>query len=451
MVRQMILEAIRRFLASERIDPRRLIVAVSGGSDSIALLIALAELRRELEIELVAAHINHHLRDSESDGDEDFVRSLAERLEVRLHVADGTLDPESVRQHGIEAAARDRRFELLQEIRRECAADFIATAHQKNDQAETIVMRMMTGGGIAALRGIHPVREDGVIRPLLEVFRSDIVAFLGERGITARIDRSNDDPRFLRNRVRAMLASFDPTVIEHIASIASQAREQWRLLERLIDAAEDVEISESATIFRSMPDDSFLRQGLLLRHIRRLERATREVSRRDLERLASSNVRRQNVTKCVELLRRDGLVILRRIPEQPLAFEVPVTLGEPVLLSELGITLSIDRNGDGQHITLPASTTPHFTVRNRRPGDRFQPLGMRETVKLKDFLIGRKVPREERDRLPLLVWNGEIVWIAGVEVSECFKTGLPDRDEYAVTIQPTSRAKNEDSQNRRGL
>src|SRR5207244_6335030 len=116
---------------------------------------ALAELGT---LELIAAHVNHHLRGAESDGDEAFVRDLCARVGVPLRVADGTLDAEAVRHRGVEAAAREVRHARLHEIRAETGAKYVATAHHKNDQAETGLMRLMTGGGIAALRGIHPVR-----------------------------------------------------------------------------------------------------------------------------------------------------------------------------------------------------------------------------------------------------------------------------------------------------
>ena len=183
-----------------------LLVAVSGGPDSTALLLAL----REIDVPISAAHVNHHLRGAESDGDEQFVRELCARLGVALRVADGSLDPDRIRDHGIEGAARDVRHALLQEIRSEAGATHIATAHHKIDQAETILMLLITGGGLAGLRGIHPVRADGVIRPLLEVSRVDIETFLAQRRVVPRIDRSNSDPRFLRNRVRAIWRSSMP-------------------------------------------------------------------------------------------------------------------------------------------------------------------------------------------------------------------------------------------------
>src|ERR1041385_6457882 len=170
----MLTDAVARFLSAHHID--RLLVAVSGGPDSTALLVALAELRADVG----AAHVNHHLRGAESEEDERFVRELCELLRVQLGVVDGTLDPEAIREHGIEAAARDVRHARLHQLREALGMRWIATAHQLDDQAETILMRMMTGSGLAGLRGIHPIRDDGVVRPLLDVTRAEVEQFLSE-------------------------------------------------------------------------------------------------------------------------------------------------------------------------------------------------------------------------------------------------------------------------------
>lgn len=433
----MLADAIRRFFAAHGPAPRRVVAAVSGGVDSTAMLLALAELRDELD--LVAAHVNHHLRGEESEGDEAFVRDLCATLDIPLHVAEGTLDAESVRDRGVEAAAREVRFARLQEIRRATAADCIATAHQKNDQAETVLMRLMTGGSPAALRGIHPVRADGVIRPLLDVTRREIMDWLEERGIRPRVDRSNNDPRFLRNRVRTLLQGAPESVVQKLADTAAQAAAQWQVLGPAIDAAEDVEAREEETRFRSLPDDLWLRQALLHRHIVRLDPAhARDVGARDLERLTRGASPRVSVTKSLELLRRNGAVILRRRTTPVAPFEVPLTASQPARIESIGVTVSLDaqvasRQPGSQLIQLPRGAAPEFVVRNRRNGDRFHPLGYPAPTKLKDFLIARKVPREERDRIPLVVWNGQIVWVADVAVSENFKTLDGDGDVYVLT------------------
>jgi tRNA(Ile)-lysidine synthase len=445
-----IVEAIRRFFALHGIGSGPIVVAVSGGVDSTALLIALVELG---DVRFTAAHVNHHLRGAESDDDEAYVRELCARYDIPLRVADGTLDAEAVRHRGVEAAAREVRHARLREI---AGNALIATAHQKNDQAETVLMRLMTGGGIAALRGIHPVRDDGVIRPMLEVTRAEIEQFLEERKVTPRFDRSNADPRFLRNRVRALLREFDPSVIGNLAAIAEQARQQWPLLERAIDAAEHVITTDTETRFRSMPDDAWLRQALLLRHVRRLDPEARDISADDLERLAATT-KRASVTKSLELLKEGDEIVLHRRKEPAANFEVGIAAGSEVYIAVVNATIRIDaatRNAQTtrrsrrqpttenaakpqstQLIQLPTGAIPHFTIRNRRDGDRFRPLGMQHDKKLKELLIDRKIAASSRDRIPLLVYNGTIAWVAGVEVSELFKVTGDAADLYEVAIE----------------
>jgi len=426
-----------------------LLVAISGGPDSTALLLAL----HEIGIPFSAAHINHHLRGAESDADQEFVRELCARLGIALRFADGSLDPDPVRRHGIEAAARDVRHARLQEIRRETGALHIATGHQKNDQAETILMRLMTGGGLAGLRGIHPVRADGIVRPLLDVSRAEIETFLRQRGVVPRIDRSNSDPRFLRNRVRAQLTQFDANVIDSLAAIARQAREQWTILEEIVDRFDTGKPSRDETRFKTFPPEPWLRRALLHRHIRRLDPSSRDVSAADLERLASEldSMKRVSVTRNLELLRRRGEWILRRKPEPVDEFEIELRAGDAAYIPEIDATIRIVRSqilsradGEGSPTQVRGGSfallrikDPKFTIRNRRNGDRFQPLGMRREKKLKDFLIDRKIPSEFRDRIPLVLWRGKIVLLAGVEVSEAFKiTG--EGEVYEVAIEETN-------------
>jgi tRNA(Ile)-lysidine synthase len=434
-----IVEAIRRFFAAQGIGRGPIVAAVSGGIDSTALLIALVEMG---DIDFSAAHVNHHLRGNESDDDEAYVRELCARYDIPLRVAEGRLDPDAVRQRGIEAAAREVRHARLREI---AGTALIATAHQKNDQAETVLMRLMTGGGIAALRGIHPVRDDGLIRPLLEVTRAEIEQFLAERNVTPRFDRSNADPRFLRNRIRVLLREFDAGVIDNLAAIADQARQQWPVLEQAIDAAEDIVASEGETRFRSMPEDAWLRQALLFRHIRRIDPEARDVSAADLARLANGidNIKRTSVTKSLELLREGKELVLRRRTEvQTTApFEFEMDAGATVYIPEIEATVRIrpsnpaTQQPTNQLIQLPTGATPHFTIRNRRDGDRFRPLGMAHDKKLKDLLIDRKIAATLRDRIPLVLWQNTIAWVAGIEVSELFKVTGEVADLYEVAIE----------------
>jgi tRNA(Ile)-lysidine synthase len=429
-----IADTLRRFCAEYGIRGP-LVVGVSGGGDSSALLVALAGLG---DVELHAVHVNHKLRGSDSDEDESFVRDLCRELRVTLHVVPAPLDPEDVRHLGIEAAARKVRYAILKRIRVEVGATHIATAHHKNDQAETILMRLLTGSGIAGLRGIQPLRADGVIRPLLDLRRSELDAFLRARNITPRTDRSNTDSRFLRNRVREVLATFDPSVIDNLASIAAQARAQWAVLEHVITAADGSTITKNETRFGAWPEDPWLRRAILHRHIRRLDPDSRDVSAADLERLADSldTLKRVSITARLELVRRGNAIILRRRALAQPPFEFALTPGERKSFPSGSIELRT-ANGErrGQLFQLPRDASASFIVRNRRDGDRFQPLGMQRQKKLKDFLIDRKIPAEVRDSIPLLVWNGSIVWVGGVEISEAFKVTDRAGQLYEVSIE----------------
>ncbi|HEY5611542.1 MAG TPA: tRNA lysidine(34) synthetase TilS, partial [Thermoanaerobaculia bacterium] len=198
-----------------------------------------------------------------------------------------------------------------------------------------------------------------------------------------------------------------------------------------------------------MPDNEWVRRAILLREIHRLDPSARDVSAKDLSRLARSLSRltRTSVTKRLELLRSGGLIVLRTLVKPIESFELPIEPGSSLVLPEIGATLRLQRTesarepyADGRHrrqiFQLPQGKKPHrFLVRNRRAGERFRPLGFRHQKKLNEFLIDRKIPSELRDRLPLLTWNGQIVWIGGVEVSDDFKVTDPAREVFEVTVE----------------
>jgi len=222
----------------------RVAVAVSGGADSVALLLLLDELRAELGIVLSVAHVNHKLRAAESDGDAQFVVELAARLGLDLHTVAAPIpfgeagDGAEVRA-GVESAARELRYRFFRDLARTGRVSKVATAHTLEDQAETVLLRMFRGTGIRGLAGIHPrlrlgdgenqgVTEE-VIRPLLGFRRAELREYLRGRGQEWREDSSNSDQTFLRNRVRHRLlavieAEFGAAAIEHMAELAEIAR-----------------------------------------------------------------------------------------------------------------------------------------------------------------------------------------------------------------------------------
>src|SRR5512140_2843230 len=220
-------EAVGRFLVEQNIDPSHFVVALSGGYDSTALLLTLAPLR-DAGYRLTAVHINHHLRGMDSNTDERFVKRLCGNLDVALRVVDGRLDRDAVRELGVEGAAREFRYATLEQIRAELEADYIVTAHQRNDLAETVLMKLISSGAVSGLRGIAP-RAGRTLRPMLEVTREDVERLLEDAGIEPRTDRSNFDRRFVRNRIRhdvlPLLRELNPNILSALAETSNQIRQ----------------------------------------------------------------------------------------------------------------------------------------------------------------------------------------------------------------------------------
>ena len=201
------------------------IVAVSGGADSVALLLALRESRPTV------AHVNHLLRGEESDADERFVRELAERLGLPCRVLRIDMAREAVGEN-LEATARATRYRWFAELAVELGAGWIATGHTADDQAETVLHRLIRGTGLQGLRGIAPIRRDGavpVVRPMLGVNRADLIEYLAELRQPYRTDSSNADSRFTRNRIRhellPLLKTFNADVVQALTRTAAQAEE----------------------------------------------------------------------------------------------------------------------------------------------------------------------------------------------------------------------------------
>ena len=448
----------------------RVLVALSGGADSVALLHLLRGLEAQGELVVAgAAHLNHLLRGADADQDEAFCAALAARLNIPF-VAERIDVAELARREkrSVEDAARLARYAFLERAADRLGADEIAVAHTRDDQAETFLLRLLRGSGTRGLGGIHP-RAGRVVRPLLDIEREDLRRFLAEHHEPYREDASNADVAILRNRVRHELmpfleSRFSPAITDVLARNATLAREDEDFLRR-----EAIETARGIVL----TDDGSNGEGLRIdaRALRSAPRAlgsrvahdvlchlagSRPVSFDHVQRLlalATEGGRDASISLPGQHAVREGdVILLRSGPPAPGAeansFSFPLSIpGEVESVSQGWAIVAEQAGTDGGGSRRYSAKGPEVAVaaaavalplgiRNRRPGDRFHPLGAPGTRKLQDFLVDRKVPREDRDRLPLVVdARDRIVWVVGHSVAEGFRVLDPSQGVIFLKVK----------------
>jgi tRNA(Ile)-lysidine synthase len=433
----------------------RVLIAVSAGADSVALAHLLCDLGPALAFSVAGvAHFNHRLRAAAED-DERFASEVAARLGLPF-VAGGS-DVRALareRRVSIEDAARQLRYDFLESARFRLGADRTAVGHTRDDQAETVLLRLLRGAGTRGLAAIRP-RSGHVIRPLLDVARAELRGWLNERELAFREDESNLDLAVPRNRIRhellPYLERFSPGVAAVLAREADLAREDEAVLAHAAaDAARDVVTSaEGAT---SLDREALLAlpRGLARRVVRGvLESCSGRFIGLDhvgavLELAAGEPGRRLSLPGLSAARRADRIVLEPRTV-RPAAAQPPAMLPRPlpipgeVVLPEAGWAISAgtsggravpgDLAGDGPAVAVSGeSLMAGLAVRFRRPGDALRPLGLGGRKKLQDLFVDRKIPRGERDAVPLVVDAGDrIVWVVGHAVAEDFQVTSPER------------------------
>jgi len=435
-------------------------VAVSGGVDSVALLLLLLELREELGAVLSVAHVNHQLRGEESDEDELFVAVLARRHDLELHSKPAPIGSGA----GIEVSARKARYDFFRLVMRDRRVSKVATAHTLDDQAETVLLRLLRGAGIRGLAGIHPRlhlrgprhEEQGnecgeVIRPLLQFRRSELKEFLRERGQPWREDSSNLDLSFRRNRVRhrvlpLLREDFGDASVENLADLAEIARaeeEHWQQNHpELLAPAESIELAWIETLplaarrrlIRNWLEAHAEAAGVSYRMVEEILDLTSSGSNKTLELPGGHLVRRTRAQFRIELVESDV-----RGPDYEYSLPMP---GE-VELPEVGIRLQASLVNPqripetGQDLLLDQAALPStLAVRNWRPGDRFWPAHTKEARKVKELLNDRHIVGAEKKLWPVLVAGDELVWVRGFAVPAKFRCRAPAGNALVIREIP---------------
>lgn len=442
-----------------------MLVAASGGADSTALVHLLQALAAELHVELIGlAHFNHGLRAGESDADEAFCSEMACRLSVAWEVGRGDVASAARQLHtSIEDAGRRLRYEFLERVAGRIGATRVAVGHTRDDQAETVLLNLIRGAGLRGLAAM-PARRGPFVRPLLDCTHDDLVAWLHAQGISFREDLSNQDPRFLRNRIRhelmPVVRQLSPSASRALARTAEMAQLDADHLDHLAAGAMAQIVARSG---EGGPQDEVVADGLALSSLP-LALGLR-VARLALQRLAGH--RYVGFEQADRLLRlaAEGKVGRMRFPGQEAecssgrltlrpvqgrgvipgagpgaraegtSFYAPLSIPGEVVLED-GRTVSSElRSGEPgwatladwnrKDPTLVVVDGDQFTslaVRYRRPGDRIALSARTGHKRLQDLFVDRKVPRRERDRTPLVVTSDDrVVWVAGHLISGDFR------------------------------
>ncbi len=443
-------------------------VAVSGGADSVALLLLLLELREKLGVVLSVAHFNHKLRGKASDADEKFVAKLAAKHGLEFHSASVFVAKKAKDERAnVEDAARRARYDYFRSLVESGVCKRIAVAHTADDQAETVLAHLLRGTGLAGLGGIHPV-SGPVIRPLLGVRRSELRHFLRARKQTWREDATNRDTKRMRARIRKKLLpllekQFQPAIVEHLATLAELAREDEEFLDALVEERIRAAVQKNNAQARIAVNDLFEprhKGGFNTENTDLVEKkkalSTRMV-RRMVEKVKprAGQLGANHVDAVLELARggqsgssltlpggvevrkeRDALVFQavenlgERAPRgTPQEYEYKIDLvgsDTEVRVAELGCVFRLrvidwppkrgETSTDGAVLDRDRLRFP-MILRNWRAGDRLHPMGHRSAHKVKRLLNERHVSRWERDGWPVLASGSDLVWTRGFPVA----------------------------------
>ena len=453
------LERVRRTIQEQGLlaPGDGVVVAASGGVDSMVLLHVLARLDPSLRLRLHAAHLNHGLRGAEAERDAAAVAAWAGALGLPLTVERaGPLDR---RGGSLQRAARAARYRFLEAVAERVGAERIALGHNQDDAAETVLLNLLRGAGLRGLAGIPPARGK-IVRPLLDVPREAILAYARAHGVPWVEDSSNREISYRRNRVRAELIprlakEYNPQVRDVLARTASILRAEDAFLETL--AQERLGgLSRPASAGGTALDGGALAALPAVLRGRVLRAAMRDLpgapvpTAGHLAALEAWAAEGPRAGRC-DFLRRvaawwegDRLVLAPKAVAPPLD-PVPLPLGVATRVAPFGMTFLAERvEGVGGDPAPPApgeawldagAATGGLVVRGWRAGDRFQPLGLGGTKKLQDFFVDAKVPRQARGRVPLVVSGDHILWVVGHRIDERARVTAATRERIRITAR----------------
>ena len=440
----------------------KVIVGVSGGADSISLLHVLYSLKDEYNIKIIVVHVNHSLRGIESDGDEEYVKAICEKLDIKLYTK--RIDIEKISKDNkisIEVAGRECRYNFLDKILIKENAQKIVIAHNQNDTVETILMRIIRGTGIEGITGIKPVR-DNIIRPLIETSREEIDKFCIENNIIPRTDSSNLKNIYTRNKIRLELIpyikkEFNPNIINTLSRMGHLIENDNKYIDNEAKIIFSEVVLEKKNEYISIDLDKISKHTYLIfgRVIRTcikeligelvdFEQKNIEDSLCFIENSKTGSI--YDLPKGLRLKKEYNILYITKnnIKIEEKVYSYDINVPSTIHIIETGGTIISklqkieDCNLDTSKYTVifdADKINGQLSIRNRAPGDIIYPNGMKGKKKLKDYFIDQKIPREERHLIPLISIDNQIIWIIGRRISNNYKIDNKTKNVLSLTYQ----------------
>ncbi len=444
------------------VSPRdTVLAAVSGGPDSVCMLHILLSLREQMGFEVKIAHLDHQFRGQESRRDAEFVTELAERFDVPCFCHEENV-PRFLMSNAMSAqdAARILRYQFLVKTSKLEYCQRIATGHNADDQAETVLMRVLRGAGPDGLAGIPPKREGIIIRPILACWRSEIEDYLSEHDLPFRVDESNLESKYLRNEIRndllPQLARYNPQISRSLVNLASTMADVSAHFNRLTDLAVP-EALKTARVGQFVLDldkiagyDEALQRSVFRRVFESLRPDLSPLASRHVENLLSM-LRKGDVGASVELPDRararleHGCVVFSHGDGLPVGEEKVLKAPGTATFADAGLTVTAELLPRSELGFRPTEAnedlalfdwnelTPPLKIRSKKVGDRFQPFGMEGTQSLKELFINSKIAFSFRPSIPLLCDQAGILWAVGVRRSA--RAPVTDDTEMVLALR----------------
>ncbi|WP_250675370.1 tRNA lysidine(34) synthetase TilS [Paraclostridium ghonii] len=440
----------------------KIVLGLSGGPDSVCLLHVLKQIEEEYDISIYAAHLNHQIRGIEAQKDVMYISSLCDNLGIKFFVKSINV-PEYCKKHGlsIEEGARKLRYEMFYEIKQKTKSNKIAIGHNLNDQAETILMRMMRGTGLQGLKGIEYKRDDTIIRPILDIERSSIEAYCEENNLNPRIDSTNLENIYTRNKIRLdlipyMQENFNTNVIESICRMGNNLKLDSDYIEqegnKKFEEVSKLNDNESVEIILDKYIDlhKAIKSRIIRNAIKYILGDTNFVDQKHIEDVLNlENIDKINkklvLPRGLFVYRNDDsiLVTTEEITYEEVNFKYKVPKDGIIKIKETGVfietkTMSIERfksmraDKSSKGFDLD-KFKGGIIARNRESGDKIKLAG--GSKKLKNLFIDLKIPREERSKIPVLVDNDEVVCVGDYKINENYKIDANTKEVLKITFK----------------